>query len=226
VVILASKVTLNMQTIISSKLCWPQITVLVGSGFSGLFLRVVKVLRALNLRALRQLDGFGEVIPELPVPTVARHVQQGLGLSVGEDESVTPRISRACACADAGRVASRPLEKYRMLPRGSSGRRAESGTTNAGLKRHCALGGRLLGEHQAHSRLIRRGFAFRHVVDFDHDVGACWNQLRPARLEYVRSLTGRVTCEPVVRYVVLRRLAPSFLAGGASKKTFFGMSLK
>src|SRR5258708_14629694 len=31
-----------MQTIISSKLCWPQITVLVGSGFSGLFFELSK----------------------------------------------------------------------------------------------------------------------------------------------------------------------------------------
>src|SRR5262249_13820553 len=37
VVIFASNATLNMQTIISSKLCCPQTTVLVGSGFSGLF---------------------------------------------------------------------------------------------------------------------------------------------------------------------------------------------
>src|SRR2546421_5174121 len=42
VVILASKVTLNMQTIISSEVCWPQITVLVGSGFSGLFFALSK----------------------------------------------------------------------------------------------------------------------------------------------------------------------------------------
>src|SRR5947207_15754197 len=42
VVMLASKATLNMQTIISSKLCWPQITVLVGSGFSGLFFELSK----------------------------------------------------------------------------------------------------------------------------------------------------------------------------------------
>src|SRR2546421_11630945 len=42
VVSLASKATLNMQTIISSKLCWPQITVLVGSGFSGLFFELSK----------------------------------------------------------------------------------------------------------------------------------------------------------------------------------------
>src|SRR5262249_8657610 len=38
----ASKATLNMQTIISSKLCWPQITVFDGSGFSGLFFELSK----------------------------------------------------------------------------------------------------------------------------------------------------------------------------------------
>src|SRR3984957_20675454 len=34
--VLASKTRLKKPTIISSQLCWPQITVLVGSGFSGL----------------------------------------------------------------------------------------------------------------------------------------------------------------------------------------------
>ena len=46
-------------------------------------LRIVEALGTLEFRALGHLDGVGEIVPELPVPGEARHVQQGLALAVG-----------------------------------------------------------------------------------------------------------------------------------------------
>src|SRR5258707_997604 len=127
-----------------------------GVGVLPVVRRVVEVLGALDLRVLGQLQGLSEVVPKLPAPVGFRHVQQGLGLAVGEDDAVLRGFAarvhvrmqaeqrhvfgQCVGCIHAEvRVAGRDLE--RLID---------------GRERHGALDGRLLGNHEAQQPPVER----------------------------------------------------------------------
>src|ERR1700675_4878370 len=53
--------------------------------------RIVEMRRAFNLSALRENNGFREVVPKLPMPVIDRHAQDGLLPAVREYQSVLER---------------------------------------------------------------------------------------------------------------------------------------
>ena len=182
----ASKTRLNMPTIISSKLCWPQITVFVGIRVLRIVRRVVEVLGALELRALGSLIGSARSY---------QSCQCQLYRGTFSRVSVFRRRRRSGTRIFAAHVHVRMQAEQRHVLRHRVGcihaevrvARRNLERRVAGRERHGALAGGSLAKHQAQPRLVRRGLALRHVVDLEHDVRAGGNQLRLAGLEHVRA---------------------------------------
>src|SRR2546422_10601116 len=58
-----------------------------GVGILRIVLGIIETLGALELGSLGQLDGLREVVPKLPVPVVARNVEERLFSSIGKNRS-------------------------------------------------------------------------------------------------------------------------------------------
>src|SRR5580765_1762449 len=55
--------------------------------------RVVEVGGALNFGTLRQINGIGKVVPELPMPVIGRDAQNGLGFAVWKCQAIFKRLA-------------------------------------------------------------------------------------------------------------------------------------
>ena len=101
--VLASKTKLKKPTIISSQLCWPQMTVFVGSGFSGLSAELSKCAVHSIFVPFGKIERRVEVVPELPAPIVFRHAEKRFACGRRDRRRGIQNPCRVCACADAGR---------------------------------------------------------------------------------------------------------------------------
>ena len=141
-----------------------------GIGVVRVLCRVVVVRGALDPRARRQHNRFGQVVPKLPAPVIVGHVQDGACLSVGKYQPVRHVFAAHMHMgmqAQEGHFAAQGEGGIHAVIR-IAGRNLE--VFIARLQRHDAILGRLFCQHQAHVRLVRSGFSFRHVMHFEHDI--------------------------------------------------------
>ena len=64
-----------------------------GIGIVRIVGRIVEMRGAFDLGALRQRNGIGKVVPQLPMPVINRHAQNRFTTAVGENQSVVERFS-------------------------------------------------------------------------------------------------------------------------------------
>ncbi len=186
-------------------------------GVPGIAGRVVVVADALEDGALGQELGLREVVVDLPVEVVLRHVEQDLLRAVGVGGPIRERLAAQVHV----RQQRHQLEVGLHLGRrhhhrvGRAGGDGEVGVVDQHAAH--ALDRRLLREHEPDAGLVARLGPDRRVVELHQDVGAGLDEARltglerrcvAARHEHVERLAGAAGGE-------LRRLVGAGTVGAA-----------
>src|SRR5258708_35874354 len=148
---------------------------------------------AFNFRALGKINGFREVIPQLPMPVVFRHAEDGLLLAVGKYQSVLERFPARV------HVWMQPHEFY-VLAHFKRGVHLVIRNTRGNLER--AVGSRerqhtifrgCFRKNKSELGLVRCRFSVRSVMNFKDDVGASFNELSLTGMQSVARLPWHVS---------------------------------
>src|SRR5882724_394704 len=137
---------------------------------------------AFNFRALGKINGFREVVPQLPMPVVSWHAEDRLLLAVGKYQPVLKRFPARVHVwmqSDELHVFAHFKRGVHVVIRITRGNLECS--VRSRERQHTLFRGRLC-KNKSELSLVPCRFSVRSVMNFKDDVGTGFDQLSLARM--------------------------------------------